>query len=181
MITNKKRGIIMTQVKHGAAADVATFTNQNSLPKTKAVLNQVVSDLYTARIALHQVHWYMRGAGFMVWHPKMDEYMDTIDETMDEVSERLITLGGKPYSTLTEFIQHSKIEEKAGEFSKNVEESLERVIEIFRYLADLYQEAMDVTDEEGDDVTNDIFVGAKADLEKTIWMLTAELGQAPGL
>ena len=61
MITNKKRGIIMTQVKHGAAADVATFTNQNSLPKTKAVLNQVVSDLYTARIALHQVHWYMRG------------------------------------------------------------------------------------------------------------------------
>ena len=49
----------MTQVKYGAAADVATFTNQNSLPKTKAVLNQVVADLYTARIALHQVHWYM--------------------------------------------------------------------------------------------------------------------------
>ena len=171
----------MTQVKYGAAADVATFTNQNSLPKTKAVLNQVVADLYTARIALHQVHWYMRGAGFMVWHPKMDEYMDTVDVTLDEVSERLITLGGKPYSTLTEFIQHSKIEEKAGEFNKNVEESLARVIEIFRYLTDLYQEAMDVTDEEGDDVTNDIFVGAKADLEKTIWMLTAEIGQAPGL
>ena len=167
----------MTQVKNAAATDVATFVNQNSLPKTKAVLNQVVADLYTAHIALHQVHWYMRGAGFMVWHPKMDEYM----ETLDEVSERLITLGGKPYSTLTEFIQHSKIEEKAGEFSKNVEESLARVIEIFRYLTNVYQEALDVTDEEGDDVTNDIFVGAKADLEKTIWMLTAEIGQAPGL
>ena len=55
------------------------------------------------------------------------------------------------------------------------------MIEIFRYLTGLYQEALDVTDEEGDDVTNDIFVGAKADLEKTIWMLTAEIGQAPGL
>ena len=105
----------MTQVKNAAATDVATFVNQNSLPKTKAVLNQVV------------------------------------------------------------------IEEKAGEFSKNVEESLARVIEIFRYLTNVYQEALDVTDEEGDDVTNDIFVGAKADLEKTIWMLTAEIGQAPGL
>ena len=82
---------------------------------------------------------------------------------------------------MTEFIQHSKIEEKAGELSKNVEESLARVIEIFRYLTNVYQEALDVTDEEGDDVTNDIFVGAKADLEKTIWMLTAEIGQAPGL
>ena len=171
----------MTQVKNGAATDVATFSNQKALPKTKAILNQVVADLYTAHIALHQVHWYMRGAGFMVWHPKMDEYMETLDTTVDEVSERLITLGGKPYSTLTEFIQHSKIEEKAGEFSKNVEESLARVIEIFRYLTGLYQEALDVTDEEGDDVTNDIFVGAKADLEKTIWMLTAEIGQAPGL
>ena len=123
----------------------------------------------------------MRGAGFMVWHPKMDEYMETLDTTLDEVSERLITLGGKPYSTLTEFIQHSNIEEKAGEFSKDVEESLARVIEIFRYLTGLYQEALEVTDEEGDDVTNDIFVGAKADLEKTIWMLTAEIGKAPGL
>ena len=170
----------MTQVKHGAAADVATFTNQNSLPKTKAVLNQVVSDLYTARIALHQVHWYMRGAGFMVWHPKMDEYMDTIDGTLDEVSERLITLGGKPYSTLTEFLQHSEIEEEVGEF-RNVEESLERVLDIYRYLITLFQKALDVTDEEGDDVTNDIFVGAKADLEKTVWMLAAELGQAPVL
>ena len=34
---------------------------------------------------------------------------------------------------------------------------------------------------EGDDVTNDIFVGAKAELEKNIWMVAAELGQEPGL
>ena len=174
----------MIDVKNDAAKDVATFSNveslNKSLPKTKAVLNQAVADLYTARIALHQVHWYMRGAGFMVWHPKMDEYMDSLDGYLDEISERLITLGGKPYSTLTEFLQHSEIEEEVGEF-RNVEESLERVLSIYRYLITLFQKALDVTDEEGDDVTNDIFVGAKADLEKTVWMLAAELGQAPGL
>ena len=171
----------MTQVKNAAATDVATFVNQNSLPKTKAVLNQVVADLYTAHIALHQVHWYMRGAGFMVWHPKMDEYMETLDATLDEVSERLITLGGAPYSSMTEFLEHSNIEERRGTFTKNVEESLTRVLEIFHYLDGLYQKALDVTDAEGDDVTNDIFVGAKAELEKNIWMVAAELGQEPGL
>ena len=170
----------MTQVKNGAATDVATFSNQKSLPKTKAILNQVVADLYTAHIALHQVHWYMRGAGFMVWHPKMDEYMDSLDGYLDEISERLITLGGSPFSTLTEFLQHSEIEEEEGEF-RSVEESLERVLDVYRYLITLFQKALDVTDEEGDDVTNDIFVGAKAELEKTVWMLAAELGQAPGL
>lgn len=174
----------MTTIKKEAAKDVATFATisevSKSLTDTKAVLNQVVADLYVAHIALHQVHWYMRGRGFLVWHPKMDEYMDSLDGYLDEISERLITLGGKPYSTLTEFLQHSEIEEEEGEF-RNVEESLERVLAIYRYLIALFQKALDVTDEEGDDVTNDIFVGAKAELEKTVWMLAAELGQAPGL
>ena len=172
----------MVELKKDALKDVTTLskTAPETLVKTKEVLNQAVADLYVAHIALHQVHWYMRGAGFMVWHPKMDEYMDSLDGYLDEISERLITLGGKPYSTLTEFLQHSEIEEEVGEF-RNVEESLERVLEIYRYFITLFQKALDVTDEEGDDVTNDIFVGAKADLEKTVWMLAAELGQAPGL
>ena len=172
----------MVELKKDALKDVTTLskTAPETLVKTKEVLNQAVADLYVAHIALHQVHWCMRGRGFMVWHPKMDEYMDSLDGYLDEISERLITLGGKPYSTLTEFLQHSEIEEGVGEF-RNVEESLERVLEIYRYLINLFQKALDVTDEEGDDVTNDIFVGAKADLEKTVWMLAAELGQAPGL
>lgn len=172
----------MVELKKDALKDVTTLskTAPETLVKTKEVLNQAVADLYVAHIALHQVHWYMRGRGFMVWHPKMGEYMDSLDGYLDEISERLITLGGQPYSTLTEFLQHSEIEEEVGEF-RNVEESLERVLEIYRYLITLFQKALDVTDEEGDDVTNDIFVGAKADLEKTVWMLAAELGQAPGL
>lgn len=172
----------MVELKKDALKDVTTLskTAPETLVKTKEVLNQAVADLYVAHIALHQVHWYMRGRGFMVWHPKMDECMDSLDGYLDEISERLITLGGKPYSTLTEFLQHSEIEEEVGEF-RNVEESLERVLSIYRYLITLFQKALDVTDEEGDDVTNDIFVGAKADLEKTVWMIAAELGQAPGL
>ena len=172
----------MTTMKHEAATDVATFapSNKETLPETKALLNQVVADLYVAHIALHQVHWYMRGRGFMVWHPKMDEYMDSLDGQLDEISERLITLGGSPFSTLTEFLQNSEIEEEAGEY-RNVEESLERVLAIYRYLSELFQKGLDVTDEEGDDVTNGIFSDAKTETDKTIWMLAADLGQAPGL
>ena len=172
----------MVELKKEAVKDVTTLskTAPVALAKTKEVLNQAVADLYVAHIALHQVHWYMRGRGFLVWHPNMDAYMDSLDGYLAEISDRLLTLGGKPYSTLTEFLQHSEIEEEEGEF-RNVEESLERVLAIYRYLIALFQKALDVTDEEGDDVTNDIFVGAKAELEKTVWMLAAELGQAPSV
>ncbi|MEW4354276.1 Dps family protein [Streptococcus pneumoniae] len=173
----------MNTTKQAPAADVATFskTVADKLPQTKAVLNQAVADLYTARIALHQVHWYMRGQGFLVWHPKMDEYMDSLNEHLDEISERLITLGGAPYSTLSEFIKHSKIEEEVGSFEHTMEENLTRVLSIFCYLVSLFQEGLDATDEEGDDVTNGIFSDAKGEIEKHIWMIAAELGQAPGL
>mgnify|MGYP000375198038 CR=1 FL=1 len=43
--------------------------------KTKAVLNQAVADLSVAASIVHQVHWYMRGPGFLYLHPKMDELM----------------------------------------------------------------------------------------------------------
>ena len=169
----------MVELKKETVKNVTSLT-KSALEKTKVVLNQAVADLYVAHVALHQVHWYMRGRGFLVWHPKMDEYMDALDGHLDEISERLITLGGKPYSTLTEFLQHSEIEEEAGEY-RNVEESLERVLAIYRYLSELFQKGLDVTDEEGDDVTNGIFADAKTETDKTIWMLAAELGQAPGL
>ncbi|WP_049492376.1 Dps family protein [Streptococcus pseudopneumoniae] len=172
----------MVELKKEAVKDVTSLTKATpvALAKTKEVLNQAVADLYVAHVALHQVHWYMRGRGFLVWHPKMDEYMEVLDGQLDEISERLITLGGSPFSTLTEFLQNSEIEEEAGEY-RNVEESLERVLAIYRYLSELFQKGLDVTDEEGDDVTNGIFSDAKTETDKTIWMLAAELGQAPGL
>lgn len=172
----------MVELKKEAVKDVTSLTKAApvALAKTKEVLNQAVADLYVAHVALHQVHWYMHGRGFLVCHPKMDEYMEALDGQLDEISERLITLGGSPFSTLTEFLQNSEIEEEAGEY-RNVEESLERVLVIYRYLSELFQKGLDVTDEEGDDVTNGIFADAKTETDKTIWMLVAELGQAPGL
>lgn len=130
----------MVELKKEAVKDVTSLTKAApvALAKTKEVLNQAVADLYVAHVALHQVHWYMHGRGFLVWHPKMDEYMEALDGQLDEISERLITLGGSPFSTLTEFLQNSEIEEEAGEY-RNVEESLERVLVIYRYLSELFQ------------------------------------------
>lgn len=60
--------------------------------KTKEILNQLVADLSQFSVVIHQTHWYMRGPEFLTLHPQMDEYMDQINEQLDVVSERLITL-----------------------------------------------------------------------------------------
>lgn len=173
----------MFEKMYQSAAEVASFTQRQpeSLPATKAILNQAVADLSVAHSILHQVHWYMRGRGFLLWHPKMDGYMEELDGYLDEMSERLITIGGAPYSTLKEFSDNSQLTEVPGDYSLTMEAHLSRVVEVFRYLADLFQKGFDISDQEGDSVTNDIFNVAKASIEKHIWMLQAELGQAPNL
>ncbi|WP_326717337.1 Dps family protein [Vagococcus jeotgali] len=149
--------------------------------QTKRILNQAVADLSQFSIVIHQTHWYMRGEGFLVYHPKMDEYMDDINERVDVVAERLITIGGSPYSTLEEFKTNTKIKDEPGTFDKSMVERIENLLEGYRYLADLFRQGIDITEEEDDIVSQDIFTSMKADFEKTIWMLSAELGKEPGL
>lgn len=149
--------------------------------KTQAVLNQAVADLSKAASIIHQTHWYMRGTGFFYLHPKMDELMEELDGTLDVVSERLITIGGAPYSTLKEFDEHSKLSEEVGSFDKSMTERLERLVEVYTYLSSLFQEGLDTSDQEGDDVSNGIFSDAQEAVQKTLWMLQAELGRPSGL
>jgi starvation-inducible DNA-binding protein len=152
-----------------------------ALEKTKLALNQAVADLEKMVALVHQVHWYMRGPGFMKLHPKMDDLMDALNDTLDEMSERLNTIGGSPVSTLQEFDELSKIEMQPGTWDKSTEERIEELLTAYRYLSTMFQDGLNVSDDEGDDVTNGLFSDAKGDVEKTIWMLAAEIGQAPGL
>ena len=114
---------MMKQNYYQTPAEVATLSprQSNLLVDSKAVLNQAVADLSVAHSILHQVHWYMRGRGFMTWHPKMDDYMEEIDGYLDEMSERLITLGGAPFSTLKEFSENSQLKEVPGDYNVTIE------------------------------------------------------------
>jgi len=93
----------------------------------------------------------------------------------------LITIGGEPYSTLVEFSSNSGLTETTGTFDKPMSDQIQLLVDTYKYLSVLFQVGLDITDEEGDAPSNDIFTAAKSEIDKTIWMLTAELGQAPGL
>ncbi|WP_314404054.1 DNA starvation/stationary phase protection protein [uncultured Granulicatella sp.] len=152
-----------------------------SKEKTKLVLNQLVADLSQQAAIIHQVHWYMRGRGFLTLHPTMDKLMDEINAQLDEVSERLITIGGAPYSTLREFADNTKIQDIPASYERSIDEWVRHLLVGYEYLRGLYQEGLEIAGEEGDDVSQDICIGFKGDIEKIIWMLRAHLNEAPGI
>jgi len=150
-----------------------------SYERTKGVLNQLVADLSQFSTIIHQTHWYMRGSDFLTLHPKMDEFMDEINAQLDEVAERLITIGGAPYSTLSEFAEHTNLGDEPGTYTKSMDERMARLVEGYRYLQALYEKGMEVAESENDLVTQDMLIACKGAVEKNIWMLQAKLGKSP--
>ncbi|GAF39352.1 ferritin Dps family protein [Agrilactobacillus composti DSM 18527 = JCM 14202] len=149
-------------------------------PKTRAALNQLVADISQLSVNIHQTHWYMRGKEFFRLHPLMDDYMDQLAEQLDQIAERLIEIGGAPYSTTREFIDHTGLPEETGEFGKyTLEDYMERLVNQYEYLRDVFQQAMLVSDEEKDWPTQDMLNGMKELTDKNIWMLNAFLGKGP--
>ncbi|MFD1485028.1 DNA starvation/stationary phase protection protein [Lacticaseibacillus baoqingensis] len=147
--------------------------------ETKTILNQLVADLSQMATVIHQTHWYMRGPEFLFLHPLMDDYMAEINDQLDVISERLITLDGAPYSTLEEFAQHTGIKSESGDYGMTTPERFARLASAYRYLQGVYAKGITVAGEEGDDSTQDIFTGFHTAIEKRIWMLQAQRGHAP--
>ncbi len=147
--------------------------------RTKADLNQLVADLSQMATIIHQTHWYMRGSDFLTLHPRMDQFMDEINDQLDEVAERLITIGGAPYSTLSEFAAHTNLGDEPGTYEKSMDERMARLVEGYRYLQALYEKGIEDSGEENDHVTQDMLIACKGPVEKNIWMLQAKLGKSP--
>lgn len=149
-------------------------------PKTKAALNQAIADISELSAKVHQVHWYMRGLNFYTMHPKMDEFMDLLGGQLDEIAERLIAIGGAPYASLGEFLEHTVLKDQKTTFEeKNLPERIDDLVADFKTLRDEYQELIDVSGDENDLSTQDMIIGMKTEIEKNIWMMQAFLNKAP--
>lgn len=144
---------------------------------TKELLNQAVADLSQASVIIHQIHWYIRGTSFFTLHSKMDELMEELNDQLDEIAERLITIGGSPYSTLSEFMNNTNLREQKGDYSISTENHIERLLGLYQYLGKLYKEGINTAGKEDDPVTEDLFTSLKSAIDKNIWMLSSYLSK----
>ncbi|GEK90314.1 DNA starvation/stationary phase protection protein [Alkalibacterium putridalgicola] len=148
-----------------------------STNEVKECLNNLVATQGLFYTKLHQAHWYIRGHHFFDLHVKLEDYYDEITVHMDDTAERLLQLGGEPYSTLQEFIDHSAIEESLDNKYIPEEPFVKAVIKDFEKLRDELAKGIDLVDENNDDVTVDMLIEQKAYIDKVIWMLWAYSGK----
>jgi len=146
--------------------------------EVKNYLNKVVATQGVLYIRLHQFHWYVKGSHFFSLHEKLEELYEAVAENIDVVAERLLAVGGEPYSTLSEFIEHSAIEENADDKNLSQDDMIKAVVDDLDTINNSLQKGIKLTDEHEDFPSNDLLISMKDDVDKHTWMLKAYLGKS---
>jgi len=142
-----------------------------------SVVNELVANQGVLYVKLHQYHWYVQGPDFYTLHEKFEELYDETSEKFDLFAERLLAIGEKPYSTLSEYLEHATIKEKPYDKKMTAEEMVRDTIADFETMKELSKRGADLAGESDDPVTEDMLIEYIESIDLTLWMLRAYLGE----
>ena len=133
-------------------------------------LNPLLADEHVFYAKLRNYHWNVTGPNFHSLHALFEEQYGAVQEMVDEVAERIRSLGGRPVATLKEFLQHTQLSEQPGEHPP-AQEMCKRLLADHESIIQRMRKAIAVCEEQGDEGTADMLTGFMEDHTKMAWML----------
>ena len=138
-------------------------------------LVEKLNDLLANYMVFYQntrgLHWNIKGSKFFELHLKFEELYNNLLLKVDEVAERILTLGGVPVHTFDDYTQASSIKAL-----KNVSQSAEAVkslLDAFQILIIKQRELLDLAADANDEGTNALMSDYIREQEKMVWMYSA--------
>lgn len=147
---------------------------QQTVVSVTEALNKQISNWSVLYIKLHHYHWFVKGGQFFTLHAKFEELYDEAAQYIDDLAERVLAVGGKPLSTMKDYLAHSSVKEAAG--NENAEAMVKALTADFVTVIGELQEGIKAAEAAGDESTVDMFIGMHTALEKHVWMLKSFLG-----
>ena len=120
-------------------------------------------------------HWNIKGEKFFELHLKFEELYNDLFIKIDEVAERILTLGYTPKHNYSDYARISKITESK-EVSDGIK-SVTNILESFKILITLQRELLILSAEAGDEGTNAQMSDYIRAQEKLVWMYSAFLNK----
>lgn len=143
--------------------------------KLASELNELLANYQIFYQNLRGLHWNIKGQNFFELHVKFEELYNDAQLKIDEIAERILTLGFTPYHTFEDYLSHSKIQ--VGKNISDAESSVSLVLESLKTLVVLEREILDTADELNDEGTLTLLTDFITQQEKTIWMYSSWLNK----
>lgn len=137
-------------------------------------LNELLANYQIFYMNVRGFHWNIKGEQFFQLHAKFEETYDDLLLKIDEIAERILTLGQRPMHAYSTYIKTSDIEEV-----KDVHEGracVGNILDSYQTIIRLQRDIQALADDAGDEGTSALMSDYIREQEKTSWMLTSYLG-----
>ncbi|MBS1755414.1 MAG: DNA starvation/stationary phase protection protein [Bacteroidetes bacterium] len=151
-------------------------TNAIGLDKAKSEkLAQKLNELLANYSVFYQntrgYHWNIKGEKFFELHLKFEELYNDLLLKIDEVAERILTLGYSPEHNFTQYHKTSSIKE-----SEKVTDGLKavgQILDAFKTVITMQRELLNLSADANDEGTNALMSDYIRAQEKLVWMYSA--------
>ncbi len=145
--------------------------------QTKEIISKELNGLLATYEVFYQnlraCHWNVKGEHFFELHLKFEELYSDAQLKIDEIAERILTLGMQPLDSYSAYLDQSAVKEFSGVSDGRtcvsiVRENLNTILSLERMI-------LEKSDESCDSGTSDLMTQYISAQEKVVWMLTAYL------
>lgn len=136
-------------------------------------LKAVLADSYALYLKTQNYHWNVEGPHFKTLHLLFEEQYNDLAMAVDDIAERIRTVGSKAPGTFTQYNALKTIEDgnenaDAATMVKDLADDQQKIIECLK-------EALEVAQEANDEVTVGLVTDRIGVHEKNGWMLKSSM------
>ena len=150
--------------------DLSEKTRRNVI----VVLNDRLADAIDLQSQVKQAHWNVKGPNFIALHELFDKISDVVLEQIDDLAERVTSLGGTAEGTVAVAAKRSKLKN----YPLSITSGRDHLFYLSTQLA-VYGKsvrlAIEESDKLGDAGSADLFTGISRAIDKYLWFLEAHL------
>lgn len=140
--------------------------------KVIAILNQRLADAADLKSQAKQAHWNVKGPNFIALHELFDQVAAEVDTHVDDIAERITTLGGVAMGTVRLAAKNSSL----SEYPHEISDGTAHVDALSTALADFGKKVradIDATDDLDDKDTSDLLTSMSRSIDKLLWFVEA--------
>ncbi|HLP88197.1 MAG TPA: Dps family protein [Nostocaceae cyanobacterium] len=135
------------------------------------LLNQDLSDSYVLLVKTKKYHWDVVGPQFRSLHELWEEQYEELTENIDNIAERVRTLGGYPVGTMEGFLNLTTLNEHSGDIPTATGMVCQLIEDHEQIVRNLREHVDRCTDEFHDQGTADFLTELMEEHEEMAWML----------
>jgi starvation-inducible DNA-binding protein len=136
-------------------------------------LSRLLADTYTLYLKTHNFHWNVTGPMFQTLHTMFETQYTELATAVDDIAERIRSLGFPAPGTYSEYVKLSSIKETLG--VPKAEEMIALLVEGNEAVVRTARAAFPAAEKVSDESTADLLTERMRLHEKTAWMLRSLL------